>query len=117
VVHVVQTAAGDRREQPDTGVVHQHVNAIELLHRAPHQRLHGQAVGHVSRHHQAPAWEVRQLLRQLVQLVATARGEDDVGAPSGELAGDLPADPGGRPGDDYRAAVYVQPTILKRSAR
>ncbi len=94
VMHVVHTAGRYRREQPHAGVVHQHVDAVELLHGAPHQRLHGQAIGHVRRHHQSPAGVVGELRRQGVQLLAVARGEDDVRPAAGELAGGLAADPG-----------------------
>ena len=72
MVHVVQAAGRDRREQPDAGVVHQHVHTTELLNGAPHQRLHSQAVGHISRNNKTTPWIVDKLAGQGIQLVAAA---------------------------------------------
>ncbi len=47
VVHVVQAAVGDGGEESHASIVDEHVQAVEFLHRAPDERLHGQAVGDI----------------------------------------------------------------------
>ncbi len=93
VVHVVQAAVGDGAEEADAGVVHQHIHAVELFHRAPDERLHGEAVGDIGGNDQAVAGVVGQLGGQGFELVAVAGGEDNVGAAAGELTRRLAPDP------------------------
>jgi hypothetical protein len=67
----------------------------------------GQAVGHVRGDDEGAAAGVADLVRERLQRLAAAGGEDDVGAAAGELVGGGAADAGGGAGDDGGAALDI----------
>ena len=100
LAEVVGRLLGRGDGRPDAGVVDQHVDAAQVLHRLVDERLAAVGVRDVRAHGDgAPAGGLDELARVL-ELLDAAGAEGDVRAGLGEGLGERDAEAGRGPGDD-----------------
>jgi hypothetical protein len=92
----------DRSHHAEAGVGNHHVDPPEGRSRRRHGALHVAVPGDVAGDGDRAAAAALELLRQAVQPIGAAGGEDEIGAAAAELACQGGADPGRRAGDEDR---------------
>jgi hypothetical protein len=95
----------DRTARLGPGVVDQHVDPAERLHRAIDEPLHRRQIGHVDRHRQRTAAGADDLVGQPLEASAAARGQHHAPALAGEAARSRGAD-AGRGSRDHDGATF-----------